>query len=96
MPNFGQGGCQAIEDGGVLARAMAAKPDPACALKAFAAERYKRTAVITNESWRFGKVGQCEGPMSCWMRSRVFGFLRPIFEPRTFPKHQSFDVGSLA
>jgi 2-polyprenyl-6-methoxyphenol hydroxylase-like FAD-dependent oxidoreductase len=94
-PNLGQGGCQAIEDGVVLARALAANPDPARALEAFAAERYERTAGITRESWRIGQVSQWEGRVSCWLRDRLFGFLLPVFGARTFPKHAAFDVGPL-
>lgn len=94
-PNFGQGGCQAIEDGVVLARTMATNRDPARALAAFTAERYKRTAAITNESWRFGKVGQWEGRVSGWLRDRVMGLLLPALGERTFSKHASFDVGPL-
>lgn len=94
-PNFGQGGCQAIEDAVVLTRALAANPDPADALEAFTTERYRRTTAITRESWRFGKVGQWEGRLSCWLRDRMFGFLLPLFGERTFPKHAAFDVGTL-
>jgi 2-polyprenyl-6-methoxyphenol hydroxylase-like FAD-dependent oxidoreductase len=94
-PNFGQGGCQAIEDGVVLARALAASPDPARAWEAFTAERYARTAAITNDSWRFGQVGQWEGRAACWLRDRVLGFLLAAVGSRTFPKYASFDVGPL-
>jgi 2-polyprenyl-6-methoxyphenol hydroxylase-like FAD-dependent oxidoreductase len=94
-PNFGQGGCLAIEDGVVLARAMAATHDPARALASFTSERYARTSSVTNESWRFGKVAQWERPMRCWLRDRLFGFLLPLFGARTFPKHAAFDVGQL-
>ncbi len=94
-PNFGQGGCQAIEDGVVLARNLAANPDPARALAVFTAERYKRTRAITDESWSFGKVGQWRGRVSCWLRDRAFGFLLPVIGARSFPKHASFDVGPL-
>ncbi len=95
-PNLGQGGCQAIEDGVVLARNMAADPDPARALKAYTAERYPRTASITNESWRFGKIGQWQGNLSCRIRDRMLGLLLRTFGARTFPKYASFDVGPLA
>jgi 2-polyprenyl-6-methoxyphenol hydroxylase-like FAD-dependent oxidoreductase len=94
-PNFGQGGCLAIEDAVVLARAFATHADPARAFEAFTAERYRRTAGIVNESWRFGKVSQWEGRLSCWFRDRVLGLLLPAFGAHTFPKHASFDVGPL-
>lgn len=94
-PNLGQGGCLAIEDGVVLARALAANPDPARALEAFIAERYARAAEIANESWHFGKLGQWEGRMACRLRDRMLGLLLPMFGARTFLKHSSFDVGPL-
>jgi 2-polyprenyl-6-methoxyphenol hydroxylase-like FAD-dependent oxidoreductase len=94
-PNFGQGGCQAIEDGVVLARALAGGPDPARALEAFTAERSPRTAAITNESWRFGKLGQWQGRVSCWLRDRMLRFMLPIIGSRTMPKYAAFDVGPL-
>ncbi len=94
-PNLGQGGCMAIEDAVVLARSFAAHPDPAAAWAAFTAERFKRTAGITTESWRFGKVGQWEGNLSCWLRDRMFGILLPAFGAWMFPKHAAFDIGPL-
>lgn len=95
-PNFGQGGSMAIEDAVVLARNLKRHANPEQALEAFTAERYARTAGITNESWRFGKVGQWQGRVSCWIRDRILGLLLPAFGARTFPKHASFDVGPLA
>ena len=94
-PNLGQGGCMAIEDGVALARSLAANADTASAMLAFTAERYGRTAGITNESWRFGQIGQLEGRVSCWLRDRAFGFLLPAFGTRMFSKHALFDIGPL-
>src|SRR6185436_10008941 len=42
-PNFGQGGCMAIEDAMVLARHVRAAASPTAAWEGFTAERYKRT-----------------------------------------------------
>lgn len=94
-PNFGQGGCMAIEDAVVLARQLAANPDPAEAWRAFAAERYRRTSGITHESWRFGKMAHLEGRVSCWLRDRAFGLLLPLIGARSLPKYAAFDVGTL-
>jgi 2-polyprenyl-6-methoxyphenol hydroxylase-like FAD-dependent oxidoreductase len=95
-PNFGQGGCQAIEDGVVLARALATNlADPTAALEAFTAERFKRTSAITNESWRFGRIGQWEGGLWCRLRDAAFGLLMPLIGSRSMPKHAKFDVGPL-
>jgi 2-polyprenyl-6-methoxyphenol hydroxylase-like FAD-dependent oxidoreductase len=94
-PNLGQGGCMAIEDGVVLARALATDPNPTQALESFTQERYQRTAAITRESWEFGQLGQWEGRLSCLVRDWVLRFLLPIVGARSFPKHASFDVGSI-
>ena len=92
-PNFGQGGCMAIEDAVVLARCLKANADGAAGLLAFAAERYRRTTGITRESWKFGKIGQWEGRVSCAIRDRLFGLLLPLIGSRSLPKHAAFDVG---
>ena len=94
-PNLGQGGCMAIEDGVALARTMAANLNPARAWEAFTAERYNRTTAITNESWRFGKIGQWQGRTSCWLRDRMFGLILPVFGGKMFAKYAFFDVGAL-
>lgn len=95
-PNLGQGGCMAIEDGVALARALAVESgDPTRALVAFAAERYPRTAAITRESWRLGKVAQWEGRLPCWVRDRALGLLLPLLGSRTLPKYAKFDIGPL-
>lgn len=94
-PNLGQGGCMAIEDAVVLARHLAAAPDPGRGLEAFAAERFARTSAITRESRRLGRVGQLEGRLSCWMRDTALGVLMPLVGPKGFLKNANFDVGPL-
>lgn len=95
-PNLGQGGCMAIEDAVALARAMSRHRNPADAFMAFTAERFRRTAGVTHESWRFGKVGQMEGRLACWVRDAVIGLLMPLTGIRGLIKHASFDVGPLS
>jgi 2-polyprenyl-6-methoxyphenol hydroxylase-like FAD-dependent oxidoreductase len=94
-PNLGQGGCLAIEDGVALARALVKHADPAAAWTAFTAERFARAAAITRESWRFGRIAQWEGRLSCWFRDRTFGLLLPRFGSKTLPKYAAYDVGPL-
>ncbi|MFO0799175.1 MAG: FAD-dependent monooxygenase [Gemmataceae bacterium] len=94
-PNFGQGGCMAVEDAVVLARHVRAAATPAAAWAGFTAERFKRTAAITTESWRFGSVAQWESPLVCRLRDGVFGLLFPLIGKRQLPKHAAFDVGPL-
>ena len=85
----------AIEDSVVLARCFAREKEPARALEAFTAERYKRTAEIVNESWAFGKLAQKEGALTCRLRDAAFGVLGKLLGPGHFLKHARFDVGPL-
>jgi len=94
-PNFGQGGCMAIEDAVVLARHVRAAATPAAAWEGFTAERYRRTAAITTESWRFGTVAQWENPLACRLRDGFFGLMFPLVGKRQLPKHAAFDVEPL-
>jgi 2-polyprenyl-6-methoxyphenol hydroxylase-like FAD-dependent oxidoreductase len=95
-PNFGQGGCQAIEDGVVLARHLGRATDVPAALAGFEAERFDRTRAITEESWRFGRVGQWEGRLACGLRDRLMRVLLPLVASRSLPKYARFDVGPLS
>jgi 2-polyprenyl-6-methoxyphenol hydroxylase-like FAD-dependent oxidoreductase len=94
-PNFGQGGCLAIEDGVALARHLKRTADVPAALAAFEAERFPRTTAVTNDSWRFGWVAQLEGRIACGVRDRLFGLLLPLIGSRSLPKYAAYDVGPL-
>ncbi len=94
-PNFGQGGCMAIEDAVVSARCLKTHANFEAGLAAFVAERAPRTSKIVKESWRFGRVAQAQGRVKCWLRDRLFGLLLPLIGSRSIPKHAAFDVGPL-
>ena len=94
-PNFGQGGCMAIEDSVVLARCLRREGDLKDKLAAFTVERYPRTSAITNKSWRFGRIGHWEGPVSCWLRDRLVGLALPLVGSGPMAKYASFDVGGV-
>ena len=68
-PNLGQGACQAIEDALVLADCLRESDDVTAALRAYEQRRYRRTAAITNQSWRLGWLCQWEQPVACWARN---------------------------
>lgn len=74
-PNLGQGACQAIESAWVLARSLANAESAPAGLLAYEQARFDRTAEITNQSWRLGKVFAYENPVKCWLRNRLFGLL---------------------
>ncbi len=69
-PNLGQGACQAMEDAVVLASCLRAASDVPAALRSYEAMRMARTANITNQSWRIGKICQWENPLACWLRNK--------------------------
>jgi 2-polyprenyl-6-methoxyphenol hydroxylase-like FAD-dependent oxidoreductase len=64
-------------------------------LSAFVADRYPRTSAITRASWRFGRIGQWGGRLSCWLRDGLFGLLLPAVGPRGLLSYATFDVGPL-
>ncbi|MFH5805862.1 FAD-dependent monooxygenase [Alienimonas sp. DA493] len=99
-PNFGQGGCLAIEDGVVLARRLAGclhggGAPLRAALDGFVAERFPRTKAVTNESWRFGRIGQWEGRWVCRARDAAVKTMLPLIGSRSLPKYAAFDAGPL-
>lgn len=78
-PNFGQGGCMAIEDAAALARSVARHDgDLATAFRAFERVRYRRTAEITWQSRLYGWVGQWEGSAAAARRTTLFRVAGPL------------------
>jgi 2-polyprenyl-6-methoxyphenol hydroxylase-like FAD-dependent oxidoreductase len=59
-PNFGQGGCLAMEDAVVLARCFEKYGANEEALRKYEGCRYERTAAITKYSRLYGTIGQSE------------------------------------
>lgn len=83
-PNLGQGACQAIEDGVVLAGALVRSSEVMEALADYERRRIGRTRWFVEESRRFGATGQLGHPVACWLRDAAFaltppGLLRPRF-----------------
>jgi len=72
-PNMGQGACMAIESALVLAKCLRAAETPEAGLAAYEQARFDRTAMITNQSWKLGRVFAYENPLKCWLRDRLFG-----------------------
>lgn len=70
-PNLGQGACQAIEDGVVLARAVQRHGVTAEALRRYERAREAHTARVVMEARRFGVVGQASNPLLVRLRDLV-------------------------
>ncbi|HZT57700.1 MAG TPA: FAD-dependent monooxygenase [Pyrinomonadaceae bacterium] len=70
-PNFGQGGCMAIEDAAVLAGCLAKYDDAARALREYGSHRRARTARVARYSLFYGAVGQWEGKTAVRLRAAM-------------------------
>jgi 2-polyprenyl-6-methoxyphenol hydroxylase-like FAD-dependent oxidoreductase len=70
-PNFGQGGCMAIEDAAVLARCLAKYVDADRALRSYEAHRLARTARVTRYSLLYGAVGQWQSRAAVRLRAAL-------------------------
>lgn len=70
-PNMGQGACQAIEDGVVLAAHVVGSTDLATSFLAYEADRRPRATEFVNKSWTLGKTAQWEGRLARALRDTV-------------------------
>ncbi|HKS27917.1 MAG TPA: FAD-dependent monooxygenase [Pyrinomonadaceae bacterium] len=69
-PNMGQGACMAIESSLALARCLRQDVDLQESLRRYERERMPRTAWITSQSRRIGRIGQFQSRLLCAMRDR--------------------------
>jgi 2-polyprenyl-6-methoxyphenol hydroxylase-like FAD-dependent oxidoreductase len=82
-PNLGQGACMAIESAYVLAKCLRAAETSEAGVATYEQARFDRTAMITNMSWKLGKVFAYENPVKCWLRDRLFGLAGGLAVKRT-------------
>ncbi|MFN7944799.1 MAG: FAD-dependent monooxygenase [Blastocatellia bacterium] len=73
-PNLGQGACQAIESSVTLARCLSGAATVAEALQRYESERRPRTAWITEQSWKFGRMAQQDNRLACALRNLIVRF----------------------
>jgi len=73
-PNMGQGACMAIESSLALARCLREGDNLSQSLSRYERERSPRTAWITNQSWRIGRIGQFQNRLLCAMRDAFVQF----------------------
>lgn len=67
-PNMGQGACMAIESSLALARCLREADVLTESLHRYERERMPRTAWITNQSRKIGRIGQIENRLLCTLR----------------------------
>jgi 2-polyprenyl-6-methoxyphenol hydroxylase-like FAD-dependent oxidoreductase len=90
-PNLGQGGCMAIEDAAVLACSLAQAGDVAAGLRAYEARRRGRTAWITRQSLRYGRIGQWQHGAAVRMREAMFRLTPRSVTDGAFRRMMAFD-----
>jgi 2-polyprenyl-6-methoxyphenol hydroxylase-like FAD-dependent oxidoreductase len=78
-PNFGQGGCMAIEDAVVLARCLKKYADACGALRAYESHRRARASRVVGYSLRYGAIGQWQSPAAVRLRAGLLSaFPKPL------------------
>jgi 2-polyprenyl-6-methoxyphenol hydroxylase-like FAD-dependent oxidoreductase len=94
-PNFGQGGCMAIEDAAVLARCLSKYADAAHALRAYEAHRRTRTSRVARYSLRYGAVGQWQSPSAVALRARLLSSVPESLGRRLLRLIFDYDAGAV-
>jgi 2-polyprenyl-6-methoxyphenol hydroxylase-like FAD-dependent oxidoreductase len=95
-PNLGLGGCMAIEDGLVLARALALEDaDHGRAFRRYEAERMARTTGAVRMSATFGWLGSVTSPVAVRLRELMTAATPAWFVARAFRQQVAFDPGPL-
>jgi 2-polyprenyl-6-methoxyphenol hydroxylase-like FAD-dependent oxidoreductase len=93
-PNLGQGACQAIEDGVVLADCLAREPDTVEALRSYERARAPHTAMVIERSRRLGRVGQLQNPVATWLRDTLVGALPARSQLSQLAPIVGYDLGA--
>ena len=91
-PNMGQGACMAIESSVVLARCLSQEGDLAGALRRYETERKPRTAWITDQSWKIGRIGQLENPLACRARDFVLSIMPDRVTRKTLERAAGYEL----
>jgi len=95
-PNLGLGGCMAIEDGLVLARALAENAgDHTRAFAQYERERMARTTLAVRMSSTFGWLGSVTSPAAVRLRELVTGATPTWMMARSFRQQVAYDPGRL-
>jgi 2-polyprenyl-6-methoxyphenol hydroxylase-like FAD-dependent oxidoreductase len=71
LPNLGQGACQAIEDGAVLADALSRAGDAVAALTDYSERRCRRAAFVARQVHRTSRLAHAQNPLAVGLRDVV-------------------------
>jgi 2-polyprenyl-6-methoxyphenol hydroxylase-like FAD-dependent oxidoreductase len=93
-PNLGQGACMAIEDAAVLARCLIESPtSPQTAARQYEQLRQPRTARVTYDSLKLGRIGQWSNPLACLTRDLAMRLMPESFLARQMASLWQYRVG---
>lgn len=96
-PNLGLGGCMAIEDALVLARALSERDGrPEAAFGQYERERHRRTAEVVRMSAMFGRLGSMTGRRRVRVREDLMSLAPTALMARAFARPVSYQPGPLA
>ena len=70
-PNLGQGGCQAVEDACVIAKALKEESTIEAAFAKYQKVRFEKAVHVVNMSWRFGRMTNIGNPILRSIRNSV-------------------------
>ena len=93
-PNMGQGACQAIEDGIVLARSLKTGATIADSFAQYTTIRQDRTKAIQLQSRRIGQVGQIENAALGWIRNHAVRLMPSALQVRLLDAVVGYDVAT--
>jgi 2-polyprenyl-6-methoxyphenol hydroxylase-like FAD-dependent oxidoreductase len=91
-PNFGQGGCMAIEDAVILARCLDEEAEVVKALRRYERTRGPRTASIVRGARAYGWMGQWESTFATRLRSLLFRSTPDWVNRKSFEPVTGYDV----
>lgn len=94
-PNLGLGGCMAIEDALVLARAFDANGVPETAFSQYQRQRQRRTRRVVRTSAMFGRLGSLSSPAAIRAREIAIALTPTSVAKRSFVREVGYDPGPL-
>ena len=92
-PNMGQGACMAIEDAATVANCLEKHENPTEAFLTFENIRIKRTTLIVNRSWSFGRLGQIESPFWGGLRNAMLRMVPASMAEKQVGKMYEVNLG---
>jgi 2-polyprenyl-6-methoxyphenol hydroxylase-like FAD-dependent oxidoreductase len=92
-PNLGQGGCQAIEDAVVLARALTRHDGVAAAFHDYEAVRVRRANDVVRRSRSLGDIGQLNGSVVRFLRDTAMRLTPESVVKKQMKSVMKFSVG---